>query len=76
MLALLYATGLRVSELCRLQVGDLDASLGIVRVLGKGNKQRVVPLLAVGADALHAYLKSCPFHPGAEKFWKEKGMLK
>ena len=49
MLDLLYATGLRVSELIQLRVADLDESQGIVRVTGKGNKQRLVP---VGRDAL------------------------
>ena len=57
MLALLYATGLRVSELCRLQVGDLDASLGIVRVLGKGNKQRIVPVGRQALDAVAGYME-------------------
>jgi integrase/recombinase XerD len=51
MLELLFATGVRVSELCRIGVGDLDGSLGILRVTGKGNKQRLVP---VGKQALRA----------------------
>jgi integrase/recombinase XerD len=51
MLDLLYATGLRVSELIQLRVGDLDESEGIVRVIGKGDKQRLVP---VGRDALRS----------------------
>jgi integrase/recombinase XerD len=51
MLELLYATGLRVSELTGLCCGDLDANLGILRCLGKGNKERLVP---VGRDALQA----------------------
>jgi len=51
MLDLLYATGLRVSELIQLRVSDLDESQGIVRVTGKGNKQRLVP---VGRDALRS----------------------
>lgn len=51
MLDLLYATGLRVSELIQLRVSDVDESQGIVRVIGKGNKQRLVP---VGRDALAA----------------------
>ena len=51
MLELLYAAGLRVSELCRLHVTDLAAELGIVRVTGKGNKQRMIP---VGQPALQA----------------------
>ena len=48
---LLYASGLRVSELCRLESADLNAELGVLRVLGKGNKQRMVP---VGKQALAA----------------------
>ncbi|MBS1877094.1 MAG: site-specific tyrosine recombinase XerD [Acidobacteria bacterium] len=51
MIELLYATGLRVSELCGVESGDLEADLGIIRVTGKGNKQRLVP---VGKEALAA----------------------
>lgn len=51
MLDLLYATGLRVSELTRLRVSDLDLTEGMVRVIGKGNKQRLVP---VGREALQS----------------------
>lgn len=51
MLELLYATGMRVSELTNLGHGDLDANLGILRCLGKGNKERLIP---VGRDALQA----------------------
>lgn len=51
MLQLLYATGLRVSELCGLQVSDLRMEYGVVTVTGKGNKQRIVP---VGREALKA----------------------
>ena len=49
MLDLLYATGLRVSELIKLRVADLDEMEGTLRVIGKGNKQRLVP---VGRAAL------------------------
>jgi integrase/recombinase XerD len=51
MIELLFACGLRVSELCRLGMGDVDAGLGVLRTLGKGNKQRLVP---VGKEALRA----------------------
>ncbi|HEY8094224.1 MAG TPA: site-specific tyrosine recombinase [Acidimicrobiales bacterium] len=52
-LELLYGTGMRISELCGLSLGDLDADAGIVRVFGKGAKERVVPVgrLALAATA-------------------------
>jgi integrase/recombinase XerD len=49
MLDLLYATGMRVSELIGIRVSDLDELEGVVRVIGKGNKQRLIP---VGREAL------------------------
>lgn len=55
-LELLYATALRVSELCSLTVGNLDLRERTVRVVGKGNKERVVPLGAPAAHALADYL--------------------
>jgi integrase/recombinase XerD len=57
MLELLYATGLRVSELCRLGLGDCNLDLGIVRTMGKGNKQRLVPAGKEAIRAVEAYLK-------------------
>lgn len=53
---MLYATGIRVSELCGLDVDDVHAGDRLVRVLGKGNKERTVPFGAPAADALHAWL--------------------
>jgi integrase/recombinase XerD len=49
MVSLLYSSGLRVSELCALELPDLSLDLGLVRVTGKGNKERMVP---VGSEAL------------------------
>jgi integrase/recombinase XerD len=58
MLELLYATGLRVSELCRLGLGDCNLDLGVVRTTGKGNKQRLVPAGKEAMEAVGAYLES------------------
>jgi len=57
MLELLYATGLRVSELCRVGVGDLDRNIGLLRTTGKGNKQRLVPVGKYAIEAVGAYLE-------------------
>jgi integrase/recombinase XerD len=58
MLELLYATGLRVSELCRLGISDLNLELGVLRTMGKGNKQRVVPVGRSAVEAVRRYLES------------------
>jgi integrase/recombinase XerC len=55
-LELLYGAGIRVSELCGLDVDDLDLGRGTARVLGKGSKERVVPFGAPARDAIGAYL--------------------
>jgi integrase/recombinase XerD len=55
-LELLYGSGLRISELTGLDVDDLDLEEGSVRVLGKGGKEREVPLGSFGRDAVGAYL--------------------
>ncbi len=57
MLELMYASGLRVSELIGLRLGDVDLGLGVVRVVGKGDKERLVPLGDAAAECLRAYLK-------------------
>ena len=53
---LLYATGIRVSELCGLDVDDVDTGRRLLRVLGKGNKQRTVPYGEPAQAALEAWL--------------------
>jgi integrase/recombinase XerC len=53
---MLYATGIRVSELCGLDIDDVDTRYRLVRVLGKGNKQRTAPFGLPAADALHNWL--------------------
>ena len=53
---MLYATGIRVSELCGMDIDDVDPRYRVVRVLGKGNKQRTVPFGVPAADALDGWL--------------------
>lgn len=53
---LLYATAVRVSELCGLDIDDIDSSRRVLRVVGKGNKQRTVPFGEPAADALQEWL--------------------
>ncbi len=55
-LELLYGSGLRISELVGLDVDDVDLEEGFVRVLGKGGKEREVPLGRYGRDAIQSYL--------------------
>ena len=57
MLETLYATGLRVSELVNLRTTELDTNAGLVRVMGKGGKERLVPLGQSAIDYLQRYLK-------------------
>jgi integrase/recombinase XerC len=52
----LYASGIRVSELCGLDIGDIDDQRGLLRVLGKGGKQRTVPIGGPAVRALDAWL--------------------
>jgi integrase/recombinase XerC len=56
LLELLYATGIRVGELCGLDVDDLDRERRVVRVLGKGRKERAVPFGAPAEDALRRWI--------------------
>ncbi|MEK5455094.1 MULTISPECIES: tyrosine recombinase XerC [unclassified Bacillus (in: firmicutes)] len=56
-LELLYATGMRVSELCSLKESDLDLSMDTVLVHGKGSKQRYVPFGSYAHEALSTYLE-------------------
>jgi integrase/recombinase XerD len=58
MLETLYATGLRVSELVALKVFEVNLDAGVVRVLGKGSKERLVPLGEEAVDWISQYLKA------------------
>ncbi|KON87161.1 recombinase XerD [Sporosarcina globispora] len=67
MLELLYATGIRVSELIGLNIGDVHLTMGFVRCIGKGNKERIVPIGRTASEALERYLNE-----GRRKFVSKK----
>lgn len=70
--SLLYGCGLRIGEALGLnrdqmaQAKPAAGRSGTLRVLGKGGKERIVPVLAAVTDAIAAYLDACPFDPGPE----------
>jgi integrase/recombinase XerD len=57
MMELLYASGLRVSELCKVGTSDLNLEMGVLRTTGKGNKQRLVPVGKTAILAVREYLE-------------------
>ena len=62
MLETLYATGLRVSELVKLRLGDVNLEAGYLVAFGKGKKQRIVPLGEAAIAALRTYLETARAH--------------
>ena len=58
MLELLYAAGLRVSELINLKLQDINLEAGFVRIFGKGSRERIVPIGAHAREKVNAYLKN------------------
>jgi len=79
LLELMYASGLRASEVSGLLSSDVHFTLGVVRVTGKGNKQRLVPFGAPAAQAIQTYLKECrprlaePGHDAGHLFLSRTG---
>lgn len=65
MFYLLYASGLRVSELVGLRVSDVDLTRGVVIPLGKGQKRRIVPVGDVALAELASFVAARAHHPGA-----------
>lgn len=57
MLELLYATGIRVSELVDLELSDVHLHMGFIRCLGKGSKERIIPLGQKAIEALEQYIR-------------------
>ncbi len=64
-LELLYSTGLRVSELSNLRISDIELSRGVLRTIGKGRKERVLPVLPSTVEAIQRWLKVRPNPPRA-----------
>jgi len=73
MLELLYATGIRVSELVSLNVGDVNLGVGFVRCTGKGSKERIVPVGRVASEWLDSYIRT--MRPRLLKRSKEEAAL-
>ena len=65
-LEMLYGCGLRVSEAVHLRISDIFFEEGFVRIIGKGDKQRIVPLGGMAAEAVLAYLHGVPRSGGGE----------
>jgi integrase/recombinase XerD len=57
MIELMYSTGLRVSELCGLRLSDIHMNAGTLRCIGKGNKERIVPVGRKALETIAAYVK-------------------
>jgi integrase/recombinase XerD len=74
MIQVLYATGLRVSELVNLRLDGVNLDAGFVRCIGKGSKERVVPLGATACEAVKLYLGSARgSHPSETLFLSMRG---
>lgn len=58
MLELIYATGLRVSELVNLKLADIDLNMAVVRVMGKGSKERIIPIGDYALTSLKDYINN------------------
>jgi len=69
---LLYGCSLRVSEVCNLRAGDVDLDKGLLRVLGKGSKTRIVPIGELSKKNLAEYLGSFPAKNYSEPFVRSK----
>jgi integrase/recombinase XerD len=72
-LEVLYGTGLRISELVGLSLADLDLDGGVLRAMGKGSKERVVPLLGLAEEAVRAWLSPSGREALAPARWARRG---
>ena len=72
-LEVLYGTGMRISELVGLSLGDVDVEGGTVRAFGKGARERIVPLAGLAADAMAAWLEPSGREALAPARWARRG---
>ena len=72
-LEVLYGTGMRISELVGLSLGDVDVAGGVVRAFGKGSKERLVPLAGLAAEAMGAWLEPSGRGGLAPARWARRG---
>ena len=73
MIEILYATGMRISELVNLKITDLDVNRSVLKVFGKGSKERLVPYGEKAAEALNIYLKERNNSNSKEIFLSNRG---
>lgn len=71
--SLLYGSGLRISEVINLQFSDIDFEKNEIQVSGKGNKERIVPILSYSIELLQQYWKICPFFQQKTVFFGVQG---
>ena len=73
MIEVLYATGIRISELINLKLIDIDINRSVLKVLGKGSKERLVPYGEKAADSINLYLKDRKHLKSKEIFLSNRG---
>ena len=73
MIEMLYATGMRISELINLRITDIDMNRSVIKVMGKGSKERLIPFGESASEALSNYLKIRKDSASKEVFISNRG---
>ena len=73
MIEMLYATGVRISELVNLKITDIDMNRSVIKVMGKGSKERLIPFGESASEALFNYLKIRKDSSSKEVFISNRG---
>ena len=73
MIEMLYATGMRISELVHLKITDIDMNRSVIKVMGKGSKERLIPFGESASEALFNYLKIRKDSSSKEVFISNRG---